>query len=104
MPWMGWAMIFDPTTAGNPVRRGALNFPLDPAFNDATYTKRYQVLVNRLMQERVYNFASVILTKPNDGPRGVYQDLDPNASFKQFLASLAGHVAGHLAGTKPRPN
>lgn len=97
-PFVGWLMLVEDAPASrSPVRDKSPHFPVFPEFQGASYLKRYDVLCQRLVQEKLYS-AAALMASPRDatmtGANGCLSDM---TSFKTFITSLAGHVAAEAA-------
>jgi hypothetical protein len=64
------------------------------------YCRRYELLLRKLVQERLYDAAAFLASTEQDGPRGDFTEPAQDLTMKGFLAQLAGHVAGYLAAIK----
>src|SRR5207247_5291093 len=54
-PWLGYLMMLEETvTSTRPVRSWEPYFKVFPEFKNASYVKRYEVLVTKLVRERLY--------------------------------------------------
>lgn len=93
-PWLGYMMLLnDEEKVHSPVRVKEPHFPVDDEFKEASYAERYEHLMRRLVRERKYNSACLLLTgKENmDNEENYYapsEDLDDS----QFLEQLLRHV------------
>lgn len=97
-PWVGWLMFLEEcagsTTA---VNVEAPHFPVFPEFIGASYAGRYELLLRKLLQEKHYDGAALVLSSKKDGPTGNYSEPAPDLGLKRFLAGLGGHVQSFLA-------
>lgn len=93
-PFVGWVMLVeDAEGSRRPVTDRSPHFPVFPEFEGASYLKRYDVLCQRLVRERLYTTAS-LLTSPRDAAdTGAFASLSEMTSLKTFVTSLAGHIA-----------
>jgi hypothetical protein len=73
------------------------HFEVFPEFKDASYTKRYELLCTKMVRDRLYNAACLIVS-PRDGQNGVYSEPCGDVCFRRFLASLTAHLAAHVGG------
>jgi hypothetical protein len=91
-PFAGWVMLVeDAPTSRTPVKDKSPHFPILPEFKSACYLQRYDVLCQKLMQEKLYT-ATALLASPNTSAKtGNYSDLSSMTSLKTFLATFAGH-------------
>lgn len=100
-PWRGWMMVLeDSDVANKQIRLRENNFPVDSAFKSASYTTIYQTLAKRMLHERQYSGACLILTSKKEGPRGTYREPDEELSMHRFIGGVVGHVAGYLSTLK----
>ena len=62
-PFAGWLMLLEDTPQSRaPVRDTSPNFPVFKEFSGASYAERYNILCRKLIQERLYTAASVIVS------------------------------------------
>ena len=73
-------------------------FKVDPAFNEASYSKRYELLCRRLVLERVYSAACLVMA--TNAPKTKITQPAEDLSFKRFVAALRGHVGAFLESQK----
>jgi hypothetical protein len=66
------------------------HFPVFPDFKGASYERRYEMLLQKLVLEKLFDGAALLLTRR---PPGEIDYREPEAlGLKRFLAGLAGHV------------
>jgi hypothetical protein len=88
-PWLGYIMLLEETTGS--VRAVAVaepHFAVFPEFKSSSYTRRYQILLTKLVRERLYDGAAFLMTNAQDGPDGAYKEPLPELSFARFAESL----------------
>lgn len=96
-PWLGYLMMLeDCPRSTSPVAVRQPHFPVFPEFVDASYAKRYQLLMTKLVRERLYDSACFLLSSRRTGMLGRYTFPDVNLAFFQLAASLFGKVKSHL--------
>jgi hypothetical protein len=78
-----------------PVSVSEPHFPVFPDFREASYAKRYEVLCQRLVRERLYDVACLILANAKDGAAGRYREPSGELSFTQLASALAGKVEAY---------
>lgn len=62
-PFVGWLILVEDTDASrSPVKDLSPHFPTFPEFYGASYAVRYDVLYRRLIRERLYTAASVLMS------------------------------------------
>jgi hypothetical protein len=92
-PWLGYVFILEDCPASqSPVRVKAPHFPAFPEFEGASYAKRYEILLTKLLRERLYDGASLILTDRKGGQKGRYHCPSEELSFRTFAAGLAARA------------
>ena len=97
-PFVGWLMLVEDAPASRKaVQDKSPHFPVFKEFQGASYLKRYDVLCQRLVQEQLYTSAALMTSPRGANKSGEHSSLSDMTSFKTFVASLAGHVAGEAA-------
>ena len=99
-PWLGYMMLLqDAPGSANPVRAKEPHFKVFPEFKAASYAKRYELLLTKLVRERLYDSACFLLSDSKGGLRGKYKEPAPELNFEKFMASLLGRAIS-VAKTK----
>ncbi len=100
-PFLGWLILLEDCEASRkPVIEKSPHFPVFPEFRGASYADRYDILCRKLMEERLYTSASLLLS-PRTGVRGgAWSSLSELTSIDRFVAAFAGHIATEAARTK----
>jgi hypothetical protein len=94
-PWLGYMMMLEEATASMaPVQNREPHFQVFPEFRGASYARRYQLLLARLVRERLYDSACLLLSDRISGPKGQYREPDPELTFRSFAASLLARADG----------
>ena len=92
-PWLGYVFILENCSKSqSPVRVKEPHFPVFPEFKDASYAQRYEILLTKLVRERLYDGASLLLTTRDGGLKGEYHSPSEELSFKTFAAGLSGRA------------
>lgn len=91
-PWLGWLMLLEDCEGSTrPLKKPEeSHFPVLPEFLDASYEKRYEVLLSKLVLEKFFDGTALVLSQQS--PQGVTYRESSLLGLKRFLASLAGHV------------
>lgn len=101
-PFVGWLMLVEDAAASRSVVKDkSPHFPAFKEFQGASYLKRYDVLCQRLMQEQLYSAAALMTSPRTSNKRGTHAPMSDMTSFKTFVTSLAGHIAGAAARLNP---
>ncbi|EAA9319077.1 restriction endonuclease [Salmonella enterica subsp. enterica] len=97
-PFVGWLMLVeDAPESRRSVRDAAPHFPVFPEFFGASYLRRYDLLCQKLTQEQLYTSAAVIAAERESIHTGHYIELSTLSSLRNFITTLAGHVAAQAA-------
>ena len=92
-PWLGYLMLLEQTERSTaPVRCQQSHFPVFPEFLDASYSRRYQILLTRLVRERLYDSACFLLSPANKGTQDNYSEPAAELAFRPFAESLLSRV------------
>lgn len=88
-PWLGYLMLLEEAPGSlSPVRAREPHFKVFPEFKDASYAKRYEILLTKLVRERLYDAACFLMSNATDGPKGIYREPAAELNFQNFVASL----------------
>ncbi len=99
-PWLGYVFILeDCPKSRSPVKVKQSHFKVFSDFIGASYAKRYEILLTKLLRERLYDGACLLLTTRQDGPNGAYTTPTPELSFGTFAAGIYAHAMAY-ANTK----
>lgn len=99
-PWLGYMMLLEEARdSTRPVRAQEPHFKVFPEFRDASYAKRYEILLTKLVRERLYDSACFLLSSATGGPKGKYREPAAELSFQNFMASLLARAIS-VARTK----
>lgn len=97
-PFIGWMILLeDAPGSRTPVNDRSPHFPIFPEFTGASYADRYNVLCRKLVQERLYSAASVLLSPRTAASTGEYTECNDLTSLTALATGLAGHVAATAA-------
>lgn len=88
-PWLGYLMLLEEAPGSiTAVRAREPHFKVFPEFRDASYAKRYEILLTKLVRERLYDAACFLMANATDGPKGFYREPAAELNFQNFIASL----------------
>ena len=98
-PFLGYFFLLeDCDKVKTPVRNKEPYFKVDPVFEKASYSKRYELLSRRLVLERVYSAACLIMA--TNSPKTQITQPAEDLNFQRFVAALRGHVVTFLGSQK----
>jgi hypothetical protein len=94
-PFLGYFFLLeDCPRVKTPVRNKQPYFNVDPVFEKASYSGRYEALCRRLVLERVYDAACFVMAT-NSSETQITQPAG-DLSFRRLVAALRGHVVTFL--------
>lgn len=97
-PFVGWLMLLEDTQQSrSPVRDVSPHFPVFPEFEGISCAERYRILCRKLVQEKLYTAASVMISPRSTADTGDYSELSELTGLRNFVSELAGHVAVEAA-------
>ena len=95
-PWLGYLMLLeDAPGSTHPVKTREPHFKVFPEFRDSSYERRYEILLTKLMRERLYDSACFLLSDARGGRKGSYREPSEELGFERFVASLLGRVIAY---------
>jgi hypothetical protein len=71
-----------------PVKAREPHFKVFPEFQDASYSRRYEILLTKLVRERLYDSACFLLSNAEKGMHGYFREPASELSFQNFITSL----------------
>jgi hypothetical protein len=99
-PWLGYMMLLEEAPESTrPVKAQEPHFKVFPEFANASYAKRYEILLTKLVRERLYDSACFLLSDAKKGSKGNYKEPAVELNFENFMASLLARAIS-VAKTK----
>ena len=93
-PWLGYVMVLEDTEKSTkPVAVREPHFGVFEEFRDASYADRYSILLTKLVRERLYDSAALILTPKLTGRTAKYSEPDADLVFSRFIHGLKAHLS-----------
>lgn len=93
-PFVGYLMLLEDSEGSrNAVNDRSHHFQIFPEFKNASYMKRYELLCEKLVRERLYDAATILVSPRSALEDGAYREMSQLTGMRQFTASLASHVA-----------
>ena len=97
-PFVGWLTLVEDTPKSRaPVNDKSPHFSVFKRFEEASYLKRYELLCQKLVMDRLYTTATLIASPRSAVKTGEFSGTSSMTSLKTFVTSLAGHVAAEAA-------
>ncbi len=93
-PWLGYMFLLDDCPKSRaPVAVKEPHFKVFEEFRNSSYARRYELLCQRLVLERHYDSAALLLSGSKAGLKGDYVEPTPDLAFEKFANSLVAQVA-----------
>lgn len=97
-PWLGYLMLLEETPKSlSAVKVRQPHFKVFPEFNEASYAKRYELLLTKLVRDRLYDSACLLLASQSSSESGEYREPSNELSFYRLLRSLIFHSGAFVA-------
>jgi hypothetical protein len=97
-PWLGYVFILeDCEKSQTPVRVKEPHFKVFPEFRGASYAKRYELFLTKLLRERLYDGACLLLSPRETGKKGHFSSPNDELSFRAFAAGLSAHAIAYAS-------
>jgi hypothetical protein len=102
-PWLGYLFLLEDCQASrSPVDVTESHFPVLREFHGASYQRRYEILLRKLVLERHYDAAAFLISDKTTGHKGEHQEPSDDLRFEGFARSLVAHVgAFSTSGDSP---
>lgn len=99
-PWLGYLMLLEEAPASmRPVRAQEPHFRVFDEFKDASCAKRYEILLTKIVRERLYDSACFLMSNRDTGPSGEYREPSPELDFGNFINSLMARAVACRKGS-----
>lgn len=93
-PFVGYLLLLEEAPGSTrPVRVAERHFPVFDEFRDASYAQRAEQSLRKLVRERCYDAACLILSNRDSGARGHYTEPARDLTFERFARLLCNQVA-----------
>ncbi|MGB8833495.1 MAG: PaeR7I family type II restriction endonuclease, partial [Candidatus Sulfotelmatobacter sp.] len=88
-PWLGYLMLLeDAPGSTRPVKAQEPHFKVFEEFRFASYARRYELLLTKLVRERLYDATCFLMSNSTNGISGQYSEPAPELNFTNFVSSL----------------
>lgn len=94
-PWLGYLFMLEEREASiRPTKPITLKpYKIDDAFQKRSYAKRYELVCERLVRDRLYDAACFFTSKALTGREGEYKEPNEELGIKNFAISLHARAA-----------
>ncbi len=92
-PFVGYLMLLEDCQASRrPISVQEPHFKIFPEFRDASYAKRYEILLQKLVRDQLYDASALLLSPKDTADTGGYREPNPELSFANLATSLVGRA------------
>ncbi len=93
-PFIGFLMLLEDCEKSlNPVGIRSPHFGHMPEFSQTSYAARYELLCRKLVQENLYDSATLLMSPRTAIDTGHYYELNESMGMRAFVANLASRVS-----------
>jgi hypothetical protein len=94
-PWLGYLFMLEEHEASIRATKPITLKPykVDEAFQKRSYAKRYELVCERLVRDRLYDAACFFTSNARTGKQGEYKEPNQELSIKNFAISLHARAA-----------
>lgn len=101
-PFLGYLMLLEEEAKSvNPVReRKKPLFPMLEEYTNSSYADRYALFCRKVLRDRLYDAACLLLSNRDAGRKGMYRESDSELSFSNFSLGLRSRAIAYAKGKK----
>ncbi len=95
-PWLGYLMLLeDAPGSTRPVAVSEPHFQVFEEFQNASYARRYEILLTKMVRDRLYDAASLILSPRQAERDGAFSEPSQELCFANFAESLVARAIAY---------
>jgi len=96
-PWLGYVMLLEDTEKSRSrIAVSEPHFTVFEEFRDASYARRYEIFLTKLVRERLYDSTCLLLSERQRGAKsGAYTEPSVELSFRNLATSLLAKAIAH---------
>jgi hypothetical protein len=96
-PWLGYLMMLEECRRStSPVTVREPHFDVFPEFKAASYERRYALLIEKLLRDRLYDGGCFLISQQSSATSGDYREPNPELTFNRFVAPLLGRLQAQM--------
>jgi hypothetical protein len=97
-PWLGYVFILEDCPKSHaPVKVREPHFPVFAEFKNTSYAERYELLLTKLLRERLYDGACLLLTSRDSARSGRFHSPSEELGIRNFIAGLHARAISFAA-------
>lgn len=98
-PFIGYFFVLEECQKSmTPVRFISPHFLVLPEYENTSYAARYDLFCRKLIQEGLYDAATLVLTQSSAINTGAYRNMSTLTSARSFMSILAGKISAMALG------
>ena len=98
-PFIGYFFVLEECQKSmTPVRFISPHFLVLPEYENTSYAARYDLFCRKLIQEGLYDAATLVLTQSSAINTGAYRNMGTLTSARSFMSILAGKISAMALG------
>jgi hypothetical protein len=98
-PWLGYLVLLeDCPKVRTPVAVQEPHYPVFEPFKEASYLKRYSEFCKRLVRERQYDSAALIVSEKSQGPHGIFEEPESDLGMERFCRAIIARSIQYADG------
>jgi hypothetical protein len=95
-PWLGYLMLLEECPESQRAAKvQEPHFRVFEEFRGASYSQRYEILLTKLLRERLYDGACLLLSDRTGGMQGSFTEPCAELSFQSFTSSLLSRAIAY---------
>lgn len=95
-PWLGYLMLIEDTPKSRaPVGVAEPHFRVFDEFRDASYIRRYEIGLTKLLREQLYDGACLLASPREGGLNGDFCEPSQELAFRNFAGGLIARAIAH---------
>jgi len=101
-PWLGYLFMLEsrPESMRATQRINLNPYAVDEAFQERSYAKRYELVCERLLRDRLYDAACFFTSNADTGKHGAYEQPNEELSIRNFAISLQARASAFARASK----
>jgi len=95
-PWLGYFMLLENAPGSTQaISNAEPHFPVFEEFRGASYVRRYEILLTRMVRDRLYDAACLILSSRDAARTGAFCEPCEEISFANFAEALVARAIAY---------
>jgi hypothetical protein len=92
-PFLGYILLLEEDQGStSPVEVSEPHFEVLPEFKGASYEGRYRIFAEKLLRDRLYDSAALLMSARSKARSGEFREPSPELTFAAFAAGLMGRA------------